>query len=114
MKCARLGKAQKLAKCSVQLRILLHRLQDLEFGFTRDLTAVQQVAENSMKEAAQEAKKENDGCNNIAVAVDGTWQRRGFISLNGVVTATSVDTGKVMDVEVLSKYCIWLQEQKQP
>ncbi|GFT64536.1 uncharacterized protein TNCV_649351 [Trichonephila clavipes] len=40
-----------------------------------------------------------------AVAVDGTWQTRGYTSLNGVVTVTSIDTGKVIDVDILSKYC---------
>ncbi|GFT92245.1 uncharacterized protein TNCV_4092831 [Trichonephila clavipes] len=42
---------------------------------------------------------------NIAVAVDGIWQKRGYTSLNGVVTVTSIDTGKVIDVDTLSKYC---------
>ncbi|GFU73539.1 hypothetical protein TNCV_989751 [Trichonephila clavipes] len=36
----------------------------------------------------------------FAVAVDGSWQKRGFSSKNGLVTVTSVDTGKVIDVEV--------------
>ncbi|GFW92465.1 uncharacterized protein TNCV_517831 [Trichonephila clavipes] len=40
-----------------------------------------------------------------AVAVDGTWQKRGYTSLNGVVTVTSIDAGKVIDVDILSKYC---------
>ncbi|GFY16229.1 uncharacterized protein TNCV_2348741 [Trichonephila clavipes] len=40
-----------------------------------------------------------------AVAVDGTWQKRGYTSLNGVVTVTSIDTGKGIDVDILSKYC---------
>ena len=39
------------------------------------------------------------------VSVDGTWQRRGFSSLNGAVAAISIDTGKVIDVPCLSKYC---------
>ena len=30
----------------------------------------------------------------IAVSCDGTWQRRGFSSLNGVVTVIASDTGK--------------------
>ncbi|GFS74441.1 uncharacterized protein TNCV_784781 [Trichonephila clavipes] len=38
-------------------------------------------------------------------AVDGTWQKRGYTSLNGVVTVTSIDTGKVIDVDIISKYC---------
>ncbi|GFT20548.1 hypothetical protein TNCV_2183851 [Trichonephila clavipes] len=36
----------------------------------------------------------------LAVAVDGSWQKRGFSSKNGLLTVTSVDTGKVIDVEV--------------
>ena len=35
----------------------------------------------------------------IAVSVEGTWQKRGFFSLNCVVAAISVNTGKVIDVE---------------
>ncbi|GFT17252.1 hypothetical protein TNCV_4805831 [Trichonephila clavipes] len=38
----------------------------------------------------------------LAVAVDGS-QKRGFSSKNGLVTVTSVDTGKVIDVEVFFK-----------
>ena len=36
---------------------------------------------------------------------DGTWARRGFQSLYGVVAVASWKTGKVLDVEVLSKHC---------
>ncbi|XP_065641660.1 uncharacterized protein LOC136073639 [Hydra vulgaris] len=39
------------------------------------------------------------------VSVDGTWQRRGFSSNNGIVAAISIDTGRVLDIEVMSKYC---------
>ncbi|GFT29015.1 uncharacterized protein TNCV_3586661 [Trichonephila clavipes] len=60
---------------------------------------------DSIQNAAKEAICENEGNKNIAVAVDGTWQKRGYISLNGVVTVTSIDTGKVIDVDILSKYC---------
>ncbi|GFW44015.1 uncharacterized protein TNCV_997801 [Trichonephila clavipes] len=57
-------------------------------------------------EAVREAVDENDGKRDLAVAVDGSWQKRGFSSKNGLVTVTSVDTGKVIDVEVFSKHCI--------
>ena len=33
----------------------------------------------------------------VGVPVDGSWQRKGFTSLNGVVTAISVDSGKVLE-----------------
>ncbi|GFV20224.1 uncharacterized protein TNCV_1534141 [Trichonephila clavipes] len=36
------------------------------------------------------------------ISVDGTWQRRGYSSMNGCVAALSVDTGKVVDIEILS------------
>ncbi|GFX71216.1 uncharacterized protein TNCV_3409861 [Trichonephila clavipes] len=71
----------------------------------RILNAAKLVYEDSIQNAAKEAICENEGNKNIAVAVDGTWQKRGYTSLNGVVTVTSIDTGKVIDVDSLSKYC---------
>ncbi|GFU37832.1 uncharacterized protein NPIL_457411 [Nephila pilipes] len=53
------------------------------------LNAVKLVSEETMQKATQEAVLENGSNNNIAVAVDGTWQIRGYSSLNGVVTVTS-------------------------
>lgn len=58
-----------------------------------------------MKEAVEEVETVNKGWKDLSVAVDGTWQKRGYTSQNGVITATSVDTGKVIDVEILSKHC---------
>ena len=42
---------------------------------------------------------------NTSVSVDGTWQKRGFPSLNGAVVAISIDIGRVLDAEVMSRYC---------
>ena len=44
-------------------------------------------------------------CAYVTVTCDGTWARRGFQSLYGVVVVASWKTGKVLDVEVLSKHC---------
>ncbi|GFS86432.1 uncharacterized protein TNCV_513111 [Trichonephila clavipes] len=71
----------------------------------RILNAAKLVYDDSIQNAANEAICENEGNKNIAVAVDGTWQKRGYTSLSGVVTVTSIDTGKVIDVDILSKYC---------
>lgn len=54
--------------------------------------------------------KENKEADNeqpvdIAVSFDGTWAKRGFTSLTGVVFVISVDTGEVLDYHVLSKAC---------
>ncbi|GBN21183.1 hypothetical protein AVEN_28837-1 [Araneus ventricosus] len=64
-----------------------------------------------MQKAAKEAIVENNSDNNIPVAVGGTLQMRGYTSHNGVVAVTSNDTGKVIDVDVLSKYCACRNEQ---
>ncbi|GFU27907.1 uncharacterized protein TNCV_450061 [Trichonephila clavipes] len=56
-----------------------------------------------MNAAVHEAVIAND--NNSNLAVDGTWHKRGYSSLNGVVCATSVENGKVIDFEALTKYC---------
>jgi len=40
-----------------------------------------------------------------AVSFDGTWAKRGFTSLTGVVFVISVDTGEVLDYHVMSKSC---------
>ena len=35
----------------------------------------------------------------------GTWQKKGFSSMNSVVTVISADSGKCLDYQVLSKIC---------
>ena len=45
------------------------------------------VAEDSIIQAANEAKEKEGG--DIGVSVDGMWQMRGFASLNGVVVTIS-------------------------
>lgn len=65
------------------------------------------LCKESMKLAVEEAIAECESPNdrNLCVAVDGSWQKRGHTSLNGIVSVTSVDNGKVVDIEVMSKYC---------
>ncbi|GFX58660.1 CCHC-type domain-containing protein [Trichonephila clavipes] len=65
------------------------------------------VAYKTMNEAAAEIHEKNnfDEVVQCGVSVDGTWQRRGHLSLNGCVSAISIDTGKVLDMEVMSKMC---------
>lgn len=51
---------------------------------------------------------ENNGDRDVPIAIDGTWQKRGFKSLNGVVTATRFDNGQVIDLTILTKHCTCL------
>ena len=68
--------------------------------------AAKVVAEKSMNAAANGFKNSNDGdILDIGVSVDGNWQRHAFSSLNGVVDALSIDNGKVVDVEPMTRCC---------
>ena len=40
-----------------------------------------------------------------AVSCDGTWQKRGYSSLNGVKAVISMDNGKVLDIEPMTRAC---------
>ena len=73
--------------------------------------SVKEVAETVMQEAALEIynnKHDADCDDNIVdtgISVDGTWQKRRFTSLNGAVAAISIKTGRILDVEVMTRYC---------
>ncbi|GFW41044.1 uncharacterized protein TNCV_414531 [Trichonephila clavipes] len=60
-----------------------------------------------MTEAADEVRKLKNTSDvaKCGVSVDGTWQRRGHSSLNSCVAVLSIDTGKVLNLEVMSKWC---------
>ena len=64
-------------------------------------------ARRSMQQAADEVKAIQG--RDIRVSVDGTWQRRGYSSKQGVVTVLSNlgqnESNKVIDTEVLSTFC---------
>ncbi|GFT20040.1 uncharacterized protein TNCV_4994391 [Trichonephila clavipes] len=58
----------------------------------------------SMQIAAKAVKDVSEH-SDVAVAVDGTWQKHGHMSLNGAVIGTSFYTGKVLDALFLSRFC---------
>lgn len=103
MRCIGKGSAASKVLCSVlNLPKPPTRFQKVTEVIERSLG---EVATECMVEAAKEAVQENAGSTDIAIAIDGSWQKRGHTSLNGVVTATSIDNGKVVDVVCLTKYC---------
>ncbi|KAK3741429.1 hypothetical protein QZH41_003985 [Actinostola sp. cb2023] len=69
------------------------------------LGALEVEAKEDMKRAGARLRQivfeENEGVNNdndivdVAVSFDGTWAKRGFTSLTGIVFAISVDTGEI-------------------
>lgn len=40
-----------------------------------------------------------------SISIDGSWQKHRYSSLNGLVAALSMDSGKVIDIEVMSRCC---------
>lgn len=72
--------------------------------------ATEDICHKSMTAAVEEAVVANRNPDreprDLFVALDGSWQKRGHQSLNGIVSLTSVDTGKVMDIHCMSKHCL--------
>jgi phage terminase large subunit GpA-like protein len=54
------------------------------------------------------AENEEDNPSHITACFDGTWQKRGHTALNGVISATCVDRGKVLDIEIMSKFFLFV------
>ena len=78
-------------------------LDALEFEALEDRRAAgQRLHEHILKESGEQ---NTDTVVDAAVSFDGTWAKRGFTSLPGVVFLLSVDTGEVLDYHVLSKSC---------
>ena len=61
--------------------------------------AVKIIAAQTMQ-GAESLKQENDGSPvNTVVSVDGSWQKGGFTSMNGVVTVISINNVKILGSE---------------
>jgi hypothetical protein len=60
------------------------------------------------------AESDDADTSEITVSCDGSWQRRGFSSRNGVATVLTVDgyNCKVIDTETLSNHCDACQKQR--
>ena len=48
----------------------------------------------------------------VRVTCDGTWSRRGFSAIHGVVAVISHDTGQVLDFQIMTKTCTACAQQK--
>ena len=60
--------------------------------------------DDATKEIHDSVASTDDIVNNC-VSVDNTWQRKGFSSFNWVFAAISIESGKVLDVEPMPRYC---------
>ena len=74
-------------------------------SFNHLYRAYSAVSLKSLESAASQVIgiADDQGVTNVTASFDGTWQRRGYSSLNRVVSCIS--NRKVVDYEVLSKVC---------
>ena len=73
----------------------------------KTVDAYNNVASQSMISAANEIEgtRDENGICDITFSCDGTWQKRGYDSLNRIVTVISVDPGKCIDYQIRTKNC---------
>ena len=68
-----------------------------------------------MNNAAAVIRNNTDNVTDIDVSFDGWWQRRGFASLNGVVTCIERVNDKCIDIAIKTKDCkschLWKKKQ---
>jgi len=76
-------------------------------------SSVIEVSNQVMKDAIQE-EIDLSNSTDIAISGDGTWQKRGFSSKNGVVTAVGKNSVKAVDVEVMTTVCYGCNSYKGP
>lgn len=66
--------------------------------------SVSNVASTSMLNATQQ-EIEMTGQSHLTVSGDGSWKTRGHSSKIGITSVIGVESGKVLDIEVMSSYC---------
>ena len=86
--------------------------------YTRMHNKLEKAAKATFKSISQQSRniianahekvgvhEDDQGILDIAVSFDGTWQKRGHTSHNGVAAVIDLLTGLPIDYEVLSNYC---------
>ena len=71
----------------------------------RALASASEVVLKKCLDQAASHLQSGDEPADVAVTVDGTWMRRGFSSLYGIVFVIAWETGQVLDFCVLSRHC---------
>ena len=66
-----------------------------EFRFKQQHDRIVEMIDNNFENAIAD----------ITVSGDGSWQKRGFSSLNVLVTLIAIDSGKCVDYRILTKSC---------
>ncbi|KAL7307864.1 hypothetical protein TKK_0000184 [Trichogramma kaykai] len=92
-------------------------LHNLYYGaISRIHNAAKQCFDFVTKKAVNEETKLNEENGNtptyLSISGDGTWMKRGFTSLIGVFTIVGKYSGKVLDLNVKSSFCLSCSQHK--
>lgn len=68
-------------------------------------SAAEDICYEVMKEAVEKVVILNEGNRDLSVTIDRMWQKHDHTFLNEFISATSVDSDKVIDGAILSKHC---------
>ena len=74
--------------------------QNIQYNKLCPTSAYTSIAQESMKKAGKEVPyilEQGNEIKNCQASFDGTWQKRGYSSLDGVVTGLSCKTGKCLN-----------------
>jgi len=71
----------------------------------RFVVVAESVVNDTMTDAIEELKSKSSVPNNTIF--DVSWQRRGHSSMSGCTTAIAMENGKIVDIELKSRYCKW-------
>ena len=90
----------------------MHHSTYIEIGDEIRIASIE-AAEDCMSRAADVIKEQTvdqpstsaEGFPRRTISQDGTWQKRGHSSHNGVSSAIDFDTGLVLDFQVISNWC---------
>ena len=69
-----------------------------------------EVANETMRDASEDVLSKSKDPNDdtvidTAVSCDGSRQKKGYSSLNGVIMVMSMDNGKILDIEPMTWTC---------
>ena len=70
-----------------------------------NITTIENCSDGTDSSSLQNSVVDDEFIVDTAVSSDGTWQKRGYDSLNGIVTVIQNDVGKCVDFRVISKKC---------
>ena len=79
--------------------------KQVHIAYTKQARSSIQIAATEIRMLHLHEDFRDDAVADIDISADGSWQRRGYASVNGLVTIISMDSGKCVDYDIMTKMC---------